>query len=151
MAEGSNKRLLKELQVFTTNPPVGISAGPNGDNVLEWQATIMGPADTPFKGGVFALNLSFKGDYPFKPPVVKFTTKIYHPNVNDDGSICLGLIKSDAWKPATRVVDVLNEIVELLKSPNPDDPLKADIAEQYVKDKAAFEKTAAEWTRKYAA
>lgn len=48
-------------------------------------------------------------------------------------------------------MDVLNEIVELLKSPNPDDPLKADIAEQYVKDKAAFEKTAAEWTRKYAA
>ena len=51
------------------------------------------------------LEVKFTGEYPFKPPVVKFKTKIFHPNVDDDGSICVAILKPDAWKPAISVLD----------------------------------------------
>lgn len=100
------------------------------------------------------VNTGFKSlnvqGYPFKPPTVKFLVEVYHPNIDATGNICIGMLKSDAWKPTMFIVDVLNEIVALLKSPNPDDPLDADIAKLYQNDKAKFNKTAAEWTKKHA-
>ena len=53
----------------------------------------MGPPDSPFQGGVFFLTIHFPTDYPFKPPKVAFTTKIYHPNINSNGSICLDILR----------------------------------------------------------
>ena len=103
-----------------------------------------------FKNGVFALKVAFTGDYPFKPPTIKFTTKIYNPNIDDDGSICMPALKSECWKPATNILDILNSILELMVNPNPADPLRASIAEVYTTDKAEYEKQAIEWTRKYA-
>ena len=64
-------------------------------NLNHWQATIMGPPDSPYQGGVFFLTIHFPTDYPFKPPKVAFTTKIYHPNINTNGSICLDILRSD--------------------------------------------------------
>lgn len=66
------------------------------------QATIMGPGDSPFQGGVFFLNIHFPSDYPFKPPKVSFTTRIYHPNVNSNGSICLDILNAQ-WSPALTI------------------------------------------------
>ena len=94
--------------------------------------------------------LTFPGDFPFKPPKIMFKTKIYHPNVDDDGSICMPLLKGDVWKPATSVVEILKEIEILLLNPNPDDPLRANIADVYKTNKAEFEREATEWTKRYA-
>ncbi|KAI3365334.1 hypothetical protein L3Q82_010419, partial [Scortum barcoo] len=101
---------------------------------FHWQATIMGPGDSPYQGGVFFLTIHFPTDYPFKPPKVAFTTKIYHPNINSNGSICLDILRSQ-WSPALTVSKVLLSICSLLCDPNPDDPLVPDIAHIYKNDK----------------
>lgn len=88
-------------------------------------------------------------DYPFKPPKVAFQTKVYHPNVNSQGSICLDILK-DQWSPALTISKVLLSISSLLTDANPDDPLVPEIAHIYKSDRARYEDTAREWTRKYA-
>ena len=85
-----------------SDPPANCSAGPVGDDLFNWQATIMGPPDSPYSGGVFFLNVNFPSDYPFKPPKLHFTTKIYHCNVNSNGAICLDILK-DQWSPALTI------------------------------------------------
>ncbi|KAL2887585.1 Ubiquitin-conjugating enzyme E2-16 kDa [Ceratocystis lukuohia] len=73
-----------------------------GDVQFHWQATIMGPTDSPYADGVFFLDIHFPTDYPFKPPKVSFSTKIYHPNINSSGSICLDILR-DQWSPALTI------------------------------------------------
>ena len=84
------------------DPPAQCSAGPVGDDLFHWQATIMGPPESPYQGGVFFLTIHFPTDYPFKPPKVAFTTRIYHPNINSNGSICLDILRSQ-WSPALTI------------------------------------------------
>lgn len=123
-------------------------------------------SDSPYSGGVFFLSITFPTDYPFKPPKVSFSTKIYHPNINANGSICLDILR-DQWSPALTIskgtceatypspaVDLLDAHWYVFRhgsrsDPNPDDPLVPDIAHLYKTDRAAYENTAREWTRKY--
>jgi len=109
----------------------------------------MGPAESPYSGGVFFLSIIFPTDYPFKPPKISFTTKIYHPNINANGSICLDILR-DQWSPALTISKVLLSICSMLTDPNAEDPLVPDIAQLYKTDKSKYEATAREWTRKFA-
>lgn len=117
--------------------------------MFHWQATIMGPADSPYAGGVFLVTIHFPPDYPFKPPKVAFKTKVFHPNINSNGSICLDILK-EQWSPALTVSKVLLSICSLLTDPNPDDPLVPEIAHMYKSDRGKYESTARSWTQKYA-
>ena len=110
MAQG---RINKELELFTGDPPANCSAGPVGEDIFKWQATIMGPGESPYEGGVFYLDICFPEDYPYKPPRVTFTTRIYHPNVNSQGGICLDILK-EQWSPALTISKVLLSICSLL-------------------------------------
>lgn len=143
------KRINKELQDLGRDPPANCSAGPVGDDLFHWQATIMGPEDSPYAGGVYFLNIYFPADYPFKPPKVNFTTRIYHCNINANGGICLDILK-DQWSPALTISKVLLSICSLLTDANPDDPLVPEIAQIYRTDRARHDATAREWTAKYA-
>lgn len=138
-----------ELVDLGKDPPANCSAGPVGDDMFHWQATIMGPDESPYAGGVFFLDIHFPADYPFKPPKVHFTTRIYHCNINSNGGICLDILK-DQWSPALTISKVLLSICSLLTDPNPDDPLVPDIAQLLKTDKARHDSTAREWTSKYA-
>ncbi|KAM9849778.1 ubiquitin-conjugating enzyme E2 D2 isoform 1-T1 [Aulostomus maculatus] len=169
------KRIHKELNDLARDPPAQCSAGPVGDDMFHWQATIMGPNDSPYQSGVFFLTIHFPTDYPFKPPKVSrtpckstlrslspsscsflffcsqvaFTTRIYHPNINSNGSICLDILRSQ-WSPALTISKVLLSICSLLCDPNPDDPLVPEIARIYKTDREKYNKIAREWTQKYA-
>jgi len=146
----ASKRIQKELKDLQRDPPTSCSAGPaSPDDLFHWQATIMGPQDSPYSGGVFMVKIHFPPDYPFKPPKVNFATKVYHPNINSNGSICLDILK-EQWSPALTVSKVLLSICSLLTDPNPDDPLVPEIAHIYKTDVKRYNETARSWTHKYA-
>jgi ubiquitin-conjugating enzyme E2 D/E len=142
-------RINKELKILQNEANENVSAGPSGDNLFEWDGMIIGPTKTPYEGGMFRLKIYFPVDYPFKSPKVIFTTKIYHPNINSGGIICLDILKTQ-WSPALTISKVLLSICSLLNDPNPNDPLEPTIAKQYVEDKAKYEEVARQWTLKYA-
>mmetsp|Transcript_74845 Transcript_74845/g.200670 ORF Transcript_74845/g.200670 Transcript_74845/m.200670 type:complete len:174 (+) Transcript_74845:2-523(+) len=141
------KRIQKELAEISLDPPCNCSAGPKGDNLFEWVSTIMGPSNSPYAGGVFFLDIHFSQDYPFKPPKITFRTKIYHCNISSSGAICLDILK-DNWSPALTISKVLLSICSLLTDANPNDPLVANIAQQYLHDREGHDRIAAEWTKK---
>ena len=144
------RRLKRECKNLMKDPPSNCSGGPvNKDNMYTWLATIMGPAGTPYEGGIFILNIEFPPDYPFKQPKVTFQTKIYHPNIDIHGNICLDILK-DKWSPALTISKVLLSICSLLQDPNPDDPLRSDVANLYLKDKVKYEMNVRKETNKYA-
>ena len=129
------KRLVKELNDFNQNPPEFCAAGPISDNdIQKWQLAFLGPPDTPYENGVFFLSVKFPNDYPLSPPDVQFITPILHCNINDSGYICLDIIKSGEWSPALTISSVLISIISLLNDPNPDSPLRGDLAQLYKND-----------------
>ena len=149
-AQMALRRIQKELKDLEKDPPANTSGGPvTESDMFNWKATIIGPEDSPYAGGLFFLNIHFPSDYPFKPPKLWFTTKIYHPNINSNGGIFLDILK-DQWNPALTISTVLLSVCSLLTDPNPDDPLVPEIATLYKKDRQKFTQTAAEWTRQYA-
>ena len=146
----SSKRITKELQEIIKDPPASCSAGPiDNEDVYKWEASIMGPSGSPYSGGVFNLSIDFPTNYPFKPPKVRFVTKIYHPNINSSGGICLDILK-DNWSPALTISKVLLSICSLLDDPNPDDPLVADIADKYINNRPLYDCIARDWTNQFA-
>lgn len=150
MSTGSTKRISKELDDIAKNPIDWLTTLiVNTNNKYEWKATIEGPTDTPYSGGNFILNIVFPEDYPFSPPRVKFITKIYHCNVNEEGIICLDILKEN-WSPALTIEKILLSICSLMADPNPDDPLVPQIADLYNTDRNSHDAQASEWTRKYA-
>ena len=130
-------------------PPANCTAGPVGDDIRHWSGTIIGPVGTPYAGGLFHLNMLFPGDYPFKPPHITFTTKVFHPNVNTRGEICLDILKGE-WTPALTVPNILLSICSLLNDPNPEDPLMPEIARLFKNDHAGFLDVAQSWTAEFA-
>ena len=144
------RRLQREYADIEKDPPANCTAGPVSDaDFFTWEALIFGPSESPFQGGVFRLSINFPSDYPFKSPIITFKTKIYHPNINAAGGICLDILKSQ-WSPALSISKVLLSILSLLTDANPSDPLMPDIAHQYRTNRAAYDEKAREWTRLYA-
>ena len=146
----SLKRIQKDLKDLETEPVMNCSAGPiNKNNLYEWEATIIGPTNSPYAGGIFNLKINFTDKYPFKPPRVKFITKIYHPNIDSVGNICLDILNVN-WSPVISVTKLLLSISSLLTDPNPNDPLSKEAADLYLKDRQKFDYKARSFTIRYA-
>ena len=144
------KRLHKELKDLAKDPPSYCSAGPvDPSDIYNWEATISGPVGSVYEGGVFRLLNHFPGDYPFKPPKVRFHTKIYHMNIDHRGGICLDILK-DQWSPALTVSKLLLSICSLLTDPNPDDPLVTEYAKIWRQNRVEYDTTARDWTHRFA-
>ncbi|KAL6868748.1 hypothetical protein ACO1O0_000065 [Amphichorda felina] len=149
----STKRIAKEYAELSASPPEGFTVAlPASDTLHTWHITLRAPASTPYYPGLFGIVLTLPVDYPFKPPVVKFATRIYHPNVTNDslGNVCLALLKPENWKPSTKIIAVLEALRNLLVEPQPDDPLEERIADEYRNDRAEWEKQVKMYVQRYA-
>uniref|UniRef100_A0A8C2ZJS4 E2 ubiquitin-conjugating enzyme n=1 Tax=Cyclopterus lumpus TaxID=8103 RepID=A0A8C2ZJS4_CYCLU len=124
---------------FELDPPAGVSGAPSENNIMAWNAVIFGPEGTPFEDGTFKLIVEFTEEYPNKPPTVRFVSKMFHPNVYADGSICLDILQN-RWSPTYDVSSILTSIQSLLDEPNPNSPANSQAAQLYQENKREYEK-----------
>ncbi|CAF1366264.1 unnamed protein product [Adineta ricciae] len=128
---------------------LSISMVDESKDILHWQAEIRGPMNTPYENGVFKLDLRFCEDCPFKPPSVRFKTKVFHPNISSNGEICLDILR-DQWTPSLTLEVVLISIISLLSDPNADDFIVPEAAFLYRENRKDYDIKAREWVIRYA-
>jgi peroxin-4 len=117
---------MKEFKDAQSSTDEEIRLHPEENNVYDWKATLKGPKDTPYDGGVFQVHLRVPKEYPMVPPNASFETKIFHPNVlYNTGEICLDILKS-SWSPAWTLQSVCRAILSLMSHPEPSSPLNCD-------------------------
>jgi len=143
-------RIKKEYKDIRDSKDNSIHAELVADNFTHWKGYITGPDNTPYAGGHFTVDIHIPANYPFEPPKMKFDTKIWHPNISSQtGAICLDILKNE-WSPALTLRTAMLSLQALLSTPNPDDPQDAQVAGQFKRDYAGWERTAREWTQLYA-
>lgn len=145
------KRIAKELEDVKKDQLSGVTLEmAEDDDLSHLKGTFLGPPGTPYEGGLFEVDIKIPSEYPFKPPIMKFDTRIYHPNISSQtGAICLDILK-DAWTPILTLKSSLISLQSLLQSPEPTDPQDAQVAKIYLSDPKKFAETAANWTKIYA-
>eukprot|EP00695_Tsukubamonas_globosa_P002193 TRINITY_DN3289_c0_g1_i1.p2 TRINITY_DN3289_c0_g1~~TRINITY_DN3289_c0_g1_i1.p2 ORF type:complete len:152 (+),score=38.04 TRINITY_DN3289_c0_g1_i1:104-559(+) len=146
---GVTSRIAKEIEKLLSDPVPGISASPHEENMRYFNVAIAGPPESAYEGGIFKLELFLPEEYPMEPPKVRFLTKIYHPNIDQLGRICLDILKKN-WSPALQIRTVLLSVQALLCAPNPDDPLANTVADHWKRDERGAIETAKQWTRMHA-
>lgn len=125
-----SKRLQSELMALMMSGDAGISAFPEGDSLFSWVGTIAGAIGTVYEGMTFKVSLHFKANYPFEPPVVRFESPCFHPNVDTNGNICLDILREN-WSAAYSVRTVLLSVQSLLGEPNNASPLNTEAADMW--------------------
>lgn len=143
------RRIKKETERLSKDPVPGITCNATADNPRHFLIKLQGPQDSPYESGIFTLELFLPAPYPMEPPQVRFVTRIYHPNIDQIGRICLDILK-DKWSPALQVRTVLLSIQALMSAPNPDDPLNNTAAEHWKRDEKGALSMAQQYTKTYA-
>mmetsp|Transcript_56900 Transcript_56900/g.123111 ORF Transcript_56900/g.123111 Transcript_56900/m.123111 type:complete len:232 (-) Transcript_56900:258-953(-) len=145
------RRLNTELQELRSLPEdYGVSADTVDGDMSHWRGYVSGPAGTPYFGGLYTVDLNIPVDYPFKPPKVRFVTRIWHPNVSSQtGAICLDILDKE-WSPALTIRTALLSVQALLAAPEPDDPQDAEVARMFKRTPKLFLQTAKHWTETFA-
>jgi len=149
------RRLMKEYKEVSQNAPHGIIAGPvDDDNFFEWEAVIAGPDDTPYEGGLYTATLSFPKAYPNAPPKMKFSCDMFHPNIYQDGAVCISILHtaeddpggyelpSERWSPVQSVEKVLLSVVSMLAEPNDESGANIDASKMWRDDRDKFNRIA---------
>ncbi|XP_062207566.1 ubiquitin-conjugating enzyme E2 2-like [Phragmites australis] len=137
MSTPARKRLMRDFKRLMQDPPAGISGAPQDNNIMLWNAVIFGPEETPWDGGTFKLTLQFAEEYPNKPPIVRFVSRMFHPNIYADGSICLDILQNQ-WSPIYDVAAILTSIQSLLCDPNPNSPANSEAARMFSENKREY-------------
>ena len=158
----AQEQIKKELNELRLNPTatIGFSVGlPDENNIFEWRCTLMGPQDSPYKGGLFYLKVLFPFDYPQSKPEVRFITPIYHVNVNNVqnygedidplGHVCISTINK--WNPTKTMKQVFIDIFALFYLGNPESPFSIDMKKEFKEHKDLYDRKVKYFVQKYAA
>lgn len=144
-AASAVKALSLELKKLQNEPTEGFHITPNEDNLLIWTVGIFGPPNTIYQGGYFRAQIRFPNNYPYSPPTFKFLNKIWHPNVYDNGDLCIsilhppvndpqsGELPSERWNPTQNVRTIMMSVISLLNEPNTNSPANVDASVMYKK------------------
>ena len=116
-------RDMKEIDKYSL---LGVSCGLDAEDALRVDALIFGDVGTRYESGIFTVRLKFSEDYPFAPPVVKFASEMFHPNINKNGQIELDILEKDNWLPTYSLTSILTSIKSLLSEPFPSWPRPAN-------------------------
>ncbi|KAM8969878.1 ubiquitin/ISG15-conjugating enzyme E2 L6 [Sarcophilus harrisii] len=144
----ASKRAAKELEALQENLPSYLrDLRSENSNVLIWNAVLL-PDREPYNLRAFKFRITFPRDYPLSPPHLKFITKMYHPNVTEDGEVCLPRINGK-WMISTKVYEVLEDLKLLVNTPNPDLPLRVKLADLYIQNPEQFMKNAKKFTLQF--
>jgi len=143
-ASSAVRALALELKNLSDDPLEGVQSRlVNEDNIFEWEVSLFGPPDTLYQGGYFKANMKFPADYPYSPPSVRFITKVWHPNVYENGDLCIsilhppvddpqsGELPCERWNPTQNVRTILLSVVSLLNEPNTFSPANVDASVMY--------------------
>lgn len=152
MSSSRTRRIAKEVADIHSDDLSNIKAVPvgNGEDLTHLKGSFKGPPGTPYEGGTYTIDVKIPNDYPFRPPVMKFDTKVWHPNVSSQtGAICLDTL-STAWSPVLTVKSALLSLQSLLSTPEPKDPQDAEVAGMLTRNPKEFDRVAHEWAVKYA-
>ena len=145
-----HNRIKKEYQDLQKEKNSNVKVKLVDNDIRHWKGRIKGPIDTCYQGGIFDVDIIIPNDYPFKPPKMKFDTKIWHPNISSvTGAICLDILKNE-WTPALTIRTALISLQALMCEPVPNDPQDAVVAKQYMSDIKLFNQTAKHWVEEYA-
>ena len=155
------RRIKEEYNDINRNPDLntGITVGlQDENNIFIWKTAIIGPQDTPYKGGFFMVNIYFPDNYPNYPPKVKFITPIYHVNVksrrsnmmieDDIGTPDLTILQN--WKPEFKVKDILISIYSLFYMNKDFSNYSIEMSDELRNNKTLYEEKIRYFTHKYA-
>ena len=120
-------------------------------NIYIWDVILLGPIDSIFECGIFNCKLIFSPEYPIKPPVFQFITKLPHPNIFDNGTICISILHegvdvseyehiSERWTPTNSINSILISILCVLIEPNLDSPANISITKLWKSDYDKYKK-----------
>ncbi|KAI9468377.1 Ubiquitin-conjugating enzyme E2 7 [Coemansia sp. RSA 989] len=154
---GAAFKLQKELKgkfiELSKNDNSSFSVGlEDEENIFEWTVTLFGPPDTDYEGGMFKAVLKFPHDYPFEPPTMRFVSQMWHPNIYEDGRVCISILHSpvhdssgyedisERWNPAQTVETILVSVLSMLSNPNDESPANVDAAIMWRSDKTAYKR-----------
>ncbi|CCG82816.1 Ubiquitin-conjugating enzyme E2 15 [Taphrina deformans PYCC 5710] len=152
-SSSSSLTLQRQYREMQKNPVQGFSCGlPDESNFYEWDVLIIGPQDTVYEGGFLKARLSFPTEYPLLPPKMKFMTEMWHPNIYQDGTVCISILHApgedqygyedagERWLPVHSVETVLISVISMLSSPNDESPANIECARQWREDPQGFKK-----------
>jgi ubiquitin-conjugating enzyme E2 I len=117
--------------------------------LFNWKAGVPGKEGTDWEGGTYGVALKFSDNYPGEAPSVYFDPPIFHPNIYDNGKVCLSII-GDGWKPAITLKQILMGVQDLLDNPNNDDAAQHAAFQVYSRSKAEYSKKVKAQAKKFA-
>lgn len=145
------RRLQSELKQLNKEPNYFYSVSPNEKNFFEWDFLMIGPPETFYEGGMFSGKMIFPKEYPNRPPQLKFTCNLYHPNIYPDGRVCISILHegvdefgyesvNERWNPSHGVNTVLLSILSMIGCPNFDSPANVDASLEWRNSENEFRK-----------